>query len=130
MSKIKINKKNKDSFLEFLKGITLKYDLSYIEISFDGAGDSGEIGNIIAYNKEEQVEIIDFQKEEYDVLRDFSEYWLSEQNYDWYNNDGGWGTINLYPDGSIKCDMNIRIQSHESFSLEDDEFSKNYKIVR
>lgn len=52
--------------------------------------------------------------------------------YDWYNNDGGFGSITLYPDGSLSLDMNIRYMDHEnhSESSEMDEESPLIEVVK
>jgi hypothetical protein len=71
-----------------------------IEIPFDGSGDSGSI-------EEHDIKILDAKGNEVtihsdddtnyeSVLSDFGYGYLEAfYAYDWYNNDGGYGTINI-----------------------------------
>jgi hypothetical protein len=93
-----------------------------VEIRYDGGGDSG------------QVEDVDFYGENLDtaVLTDMYEgdmqdlaYHILEQHYnwDWYNNDGGYGTINieLVDEPVILIDGYVRsvTDAHDSVNIVD-----------
>lgn len=90
-------------------------------VEFQGGGDSGEIHNAVLYdqnNKEidcsgitidwtKRIALHDPLRQEWverdetmptpvlDVLRDMAETMLENEGLDWYNNDGGQGSLNI-----------------------------------
>ena len=63
-----------------------------VEIYFDGAGDSGSIEEIAGITDGESVEIKDFLREQ---IESWADAVLDSTGVDWYNNDGGFGTITI-----------------------------------
>jgi hypothetical protein len=88
-----------------------------LDMEFDGSGDSGEFQSVQAVDASGgtlDLEVADLATtcEEWGTER------LEELGYDWYNNDGGYGTITLYDDGSGTIETHIRITETEDY--EDD----------
>jgi len=89
-------------------------DLSvyHVVVGFDGQGDSGEIHEVEAYGKKNFHNLIDLDEKMYKQIEDYI-YDVIENNvcadgYDWYNNDGGWGTVHIYPETK-----EIKIEYHQ-----------------
>lgn len=64
-----------------------------VEIYFDGSGDSGSIEDLAA--RDEKEEIISIPATIKEKLEDWAYGVLEGTGVDWYNNDGGFGTIIL-----------------------------------
>ena len=97
-----------------------------IKIHYDGGGDSGAIEEI-GYTTEpcetpddvdEKVEtgwgseynLADLDNEAYKAIENFATEKLLEDIEDWYNNEGGYGTICiLVPSGEYNIDNNVRV---------------------
>jgi hypothetical protein len=99
-----------DEFKTILAGYHLNGWKS-IQISYDGAGDSGSVEEIQLYNSDEGPygHYEQLEGEEYTKIED-AFYRLFDQSMgDWVNNDGGYGmlTINL-EDGSYTNEVNYR----------------------
>jgi hypothetical protein len=99
-----------DEFKTILAGYHLNGWKS-IQISYDGAGDSGSVEVIQLYNSDEGPygHYEQLEGEEYTKIED-AFYRLFDQSMgDWVNNDGGYGmlTINL-EDGSYTNEVNYR----------------------
>lgn len=126
MGVLKINKKKKD-FLEFLEALKNKYTINEVTVDFDGSGDSGEIEDPTATNK--KGEEIEFTDEERNTLIEFFDQYLEATGYDWYNNDGGYGTMTLNLNtGDITGELSERYTETREYSLDSDEFTKKYEI--
>jgi hypothetical protein len=73
--------------------------ISRIEIPFDGAGDSGSIETMEIRLLDSLGNIVvepDTDDNFIELLVDFAyEYLEKFYDYDWYNNEGGYGTINI-----------------------------------
>jgi hypothetical protein len=124
--------KTKNTLLEFLTSLKIKYGINYIHAEFSGGGDSGEIHEIYGM-KDKDGNITDctkFSPEEQGTVMEVFDKYLEETNYDWYNNDGGSGDITLNIEtGAIECNMSINIMSSEDHFLEDEgEFIKKYTL--
>lgn len=118
------------------------------DISFQGGGDSGEIYSIDLYkgpthdeSMEMPTDMVSWTKQIYgdqvklqknisigDVLDDIGYRVLDATGMDWYNNEGGQGTVHIYFDEElplIVVDMGInetRVEDHEfTFDAVDDE---------
>lgn len=130
--KLKINLEEKDIKV-FLKEIKLKYQINSIETTFNGCGDSGEIEIITATTHLSNP--ILFEEKEEKILREIFNNYLSSTDYNWYDNDGGFGTVTLNIEtGTIECEMNINEVSYETYDLIDEgdflkNYSKNYKKI-
>jgi len=93
-----------------------------IKASYDGAGDSGAIDNIRGYTDENitldelndksiwslQDNSIDLSKDS--ILENYLYDYLLEDIEDWYNNEGGYGTVCiLVPSGEYNIYNNVRV---------------------
>ena len=89
-------------------------DLSvyHVVVGFDGQGDSGEIHEVEAYTEPKYSGNINLDPEIYKQIEDYA-YDVIENNvqtdgYDWYNGDGGWGNLHIYP-----ATKEIKIEYHQ-----------------
>lgn len=134
---IGIAKLNRDAAIHLFK----KLGLACIKVNFNGEGDSGSIEDILvdglttAVDKIEVPEdvILQRQCDEYAMvegklkpvkagetiptttldkfIEEFADLILQELPYDWCNNDGGRGTINIFP---LEDRINIHYQQRET----------------
>jgi hypothetical protein len=66
----------------------------YIRINYDGAGDSGDVNEIEFFDS--SFDYIDnAQDKEYQKLCDIFSNHFDDQIGDWYNNDGGYGYVEI-----------------------------------
>jgi len=93
-----------------------------VSISFDGAGDSGSITGAKAFTGDfilDEMYYADFWQYEPEItedLRDLGYDILSDSGYDWYNNDGGYGSIHIsLLTGEVKLDIRIRVTDTEDY---------------
>ena len=116
------------------------------EIEFEGSGDSGQIDDVTFYDSGNEVMDIpadtitwvysqygDTEPQEQQVtiqkaVEDLGYTMLDESGHDWYNNDGGYGNINVQIEGQngkpyVDMDMNIRISDTEHFEYGNDNFT-------
>lgn len=112
-----------------------------ILIRYDGAGDSGQIEEIQYCTKpidaiEDVEDNVHFDSPELCVLssglksriEDFTYNKLLEDIEDWYNNEGGFGTVSIMvPSGQYSIDNNIRIIEHENYTHEGNLIEKSAK---
>jgi hypothetical protein len=112
-----------------------------VDIEFDGCGDSGQIEFIrstpeidlesiivgefeiqvaIGYGPEgpkHRTEVK--QKTLHDLIEELSYAYLEDMGHDWYNNDGGYGTITITASkGYASMDYHQRISSSEHYEFE------------
>jgi hypothetical protein len=115
------------SSTENIDYVLLKYNMlgyKYIKILYSGGGDSGEIDEMYitketiddlhdTYNTEWVALIED---KDYGILQDFACEKIIEQYEDWWNNDGGSGSliINLL-NGDFKVINEIYYQQSDAF---------------
>jgi hypothetical protein len=100
-------------------------DIQRVEIRYDGSGDSGSIDDVDFYK--EKWESVDDIAEDLRGLCEDLGYHVLNQHYqwDWYNNDGGYGTVIIVPgEDSITIDGYVRelTEAGDSVSLENIEF--------
>jgi hypothetical protein len=93
-----------------------------VSISFDGAGDEGSITGAKAFTEDfilDEMYYTDFWQYEPEItedLRDLGYDILSDSGYDWYNNDGGYGSIHIsLLTGEVKLDIRIRVTDTEDY---------------
>ena len=81
----------------------IKNNVTMIELHYSGCGDSGEMTEVAAYDKDNNV-ITDYsEKGKYLQLHDdWSEICYDLLTYDWYNNDGGGGVIYIDLENEIR----------------------------
>jgi len=102
-----------------------------VSISFDGAGDEGSITGAKAFTEDfilDEMYYTDFWQYEPEItedLRDLGYDILSESDYDWYNNDGGFGSIHIsLLTGEVNLDIRIRVTDTEDYLITSE--VKNY----
>lgn len=93
-----------------------------VSISFDGAGDSGSITGAKAFtgdfilDERHHEDFWQYEPEITEDLRDLGYDILSNSNYDWYNNDGGFGSIHIsLLTGEVHLDIRIRVFETEDY---------------
>ena len=103
-----------------------------ILIRYDGSGDSGQIEEIQYCTEpidavEDVEDNVHYESPELSALssdlksriEDFTSDKLLENIEDWYNNEGGFGTVSIMvPSGQYSIDNNIRIIEHENYTYE------------
>jgi hypothetical protein len=113
-----------------------------VGIVFSGAGDNGEVEAVYLHNANDEVvdmqtDMVAWTKQVYgeqkpetkqvmlrDALEDIGYRVLDETGMDWYNNDGGQGTVYLKVDSgevfTVRVDMEINITQTEDHEFEYD----------
>jgi len=103
-----------------------------IKIIYSGGGDSGAIDDIIYTTEKvtnfEDLEILDQYSEDilnlrdlstslYSDIEDFATSKLLDNIEDWWNNEGGYGTVLIaIPSGNYKINNNIYISNTEEYT--------------
>lgn len=91
-------------------------DIRYIRINYDGAGDSGDISEI-EFLLEGYIYHDNAESKEYNMLSEVFDKYFDNQIGDWYNNDGGFGYVEIdLKDGSYEIHANYRVVTSEGFS--------------
>ena len=89
-------KKKQEEALKSLKELTPKFvkeGLNAIFIHYSGCGDSGEVTEIYGtYPDKSESRYFNYKDSDYEKLSDITYDLLT---YDWYNNEGGNGTIQI-----------------------------------
>lgn len=94
--------------------------LAAVVCEFEGSGDSGQINDVLGLTELNPDCIEDYYgkppcepaKAEleamFSVFDDAACHVLERQGVDWYNNDGGFGCVAFFRDGSIRASTNQR----------------------
>jgi hypothetical protein len=93
--------------------------IAKILVTYEGSGDSGAIDNVLYYDKEDdeyyssQLNISESQHNDIQNLA----YPMLDGIEDWYNNEGGYGSINIDLDEfTYDIENNIRITDIETYN--------------
>ena len=117
-----------------MTGLLLKLaDLSVtgIKVKYDGGGDSGAI-EWIGYTKEfcgtpedvydgidawnNDINLMDLDSRAYSLIEDFAQERILNDLEDWWNNEGGYGTVLItIPSGNYTINNSIYISDTEEF---------------
>ena len=127
-----MNDDQKKEVFEFL----MRHGVTRIIAMFDGSGDSGQIEETKIEGLTEDTDpktvyVSNFPEEAvgyrlrktptslYEAVDYLIDAFLQDTNYDWYNNDGGFGTVTLIPAAHYcHVDMNIRESTSHNYQLE------------
>lgn len=103
--------------------------INKVDIDFDGSGDSGSIHSII-FDPSERQTLDDGTGEPpiernygdlYQRVENWAYQWLEGTGVDWYNNEGGFGTITFdLVEGQFNGEVYYRIESSELGHGEDE----------
>lgn len=96
----------------------LKHDIITIELHYSGCGDSGEMTEVAAYDKDNNIltdysEVLAKKGKDINLYDDWSEICYDLLTYDWYNNDGGGGVIYIDLEN-----MNIEVDGYYNETVE------------
>lgn len=96
-----------------------------VEINYSGSGDNGDIDNITYYNKAGEVVEIEGEYEEvHNKLQDYALTLLNDIE-DWWNNDGGYGVLNMFiSENTYSIENHIYITETEDYHHEGDLIKK------
>jgi hypothetical protein len=90
-----------------------------IRVTYEGSGDSGAIDNVLYYDKEDDEYYssqLNISESQHDDIQNLA-YPMLDGIEDWYNNEGGYGTITIDLDEFIyNIQNNIRITEVETYS--------------
>jgi hypothetical protein len=114
-------------------------------INFEGAGDDGQIDEIEFYNTNNEtfnipIDTISWVYTDYGqetketkvtlhkATEDLGYSMLDESGHDWYNNDGGYGSISVLIEGQdgkpyVDMEINIRYTNEDHYEYGNDSFS-------
>jgi hypothetical protein len=109
-----------------------------VSVNYDGGGDSGAIESI-TYSTDPNIEFDDLQgwnsdanslndynSELYSLLEDYCQEMLLNDIEDWWNNDGGFGYVNIdVEEGTYEIQNSIRVTDYEEFNHYGNLFEKN-----
>ena len=110
-----------------------------VRVYYEGSGDSGCIDQIkcttdsnITFEDLEDWQVGDdlqvLNSSLYSLVDDFCNDKLLNDIEDWWNNDGGWGTIQIdVEEGTYVIQNSIRVTNYEEYTHEGNLFEKNKK---
>lgn len=87
--------------------------ITKIQVDYSGGGDSGQIDDITFMGKDDKS--LEVPSDTKDQVEKYA-YYLLEDVEDWYNNEGGWGQINIdVINNTYHIENNIRTVEYESY---------------
>ena len=102
-----------------------------VSLAFDGSGDDGSFNYSSVFRTEDGFDIDDDYSDGYhndaDELFSLGYEAVASTDYDWYNNDGGYGCVNIcLLTGNIKVHMNILVTdtNYYEFDYQAKQFTK------
>lgn len=108
-------------------------------VYYDGGGDSGAIESI-TYTTDPDIEfdalqgwnqgadLNDYNSDLYSLIGDYCHDMLLNDIEDWWNNDGGFGNVNIdVEEGTYEILNSIRVTDYEEFNHYGNLFEKNKK---
>ena len=85
-----------------------------IQMGFNGSGDSGDVDRPYTENKV----ACEFVSKDPEICRLMSDYIHAYADWDWYNNDGGGGTLFVYPNHPLSSSMEGYYNVSEAISAD------------
>ena len=99
--------------------------IEYINISTDSNIEFEELRN---WHNENNVNLQSYNSQLYSLLEEYCQEMLLNDIEDWWNNDGGFGYVNIDVEkGIYTIENNVRITDHEEFNHIGNLFEKNKK---
>jgi hypothetical protein len=110
-----------------------------VSVNYEGSGDSGAIESIrittdqyVTFDDlqtwEGGIDLNDYNSELYSLLEDYCQEMLLHDIEDWWNNDGGFGYVNIdVEEGTYEIQNSIRITDYEEYNHTGNLFEKNKK---
>ena len=110
-----------------------------VSVNYEGSGDSGAIESIrittdqyVTFDDlqtwEGGTDLNDYNSELYSLLEDYCQEMLLHDIEDWWNNDGGFGYVNIdVEEGTYEIQNSIRITDYEEYNHTGNLFEKNKK---
>ena len=110
-----------------------------VSVNYEGSGDSGAIEAIrittdpdVDFDQLQSwecgTELNDYNSELYSLLEDYCQEMLLHDIEDWWNNDGGFGYVNIdVEEGTYEILNSIRVTDYEEFNHSGNLFEKNKK---
>jgi len=102
-----------------------------VSLCFDGSGDDGSFNYSSVFRTDDGFDIDDDYSDGYnndaDELFSLGYEAADSTDHDWYNNDGGYGCVNIcLLTGNIKVHMNIRVTdtNYYGFNYQAKEFTR------
>lgn len=102
-----------------------------VSLCFDGSGDDGSFNYSSVFRTDDGFDIDDDYSDGYnndaDELFSLGYEAVASTDHDWYNNDGGYGCVNIcLLTGNIKVHMNIRVTdtNYYGFDYQAKEFTR------
>jgi hypothetical protein len=108
-------------------------------VYYEGSGDSGAIESI-TYSTNPDIEfdalqgwnqgfnLNNYNSELYTLLEDYCQEMLLNDIEDWWNNDGGFGHVNIDVEaGTYEIQNSVRVTDYEEFNHSGNLFEKNKK---
>lgn len=90
-----------------------------ITVTYEGSGDSGSIDNVLYYDKEDDEHYssqLDITESQHNDIQNLA-YPMLDGIEDWYNNEGGYGSITIDLDEfTYDIENNIRINQIETYN--------------
>lgn len=80
-----------------------------VVVEFSGSGDDGSINDIHLACPNGNEPWVEVEGEAHAAARELCYHFLDKQGLDWYNDDGGEGTVTFNLDGTVECNTNIRV---------------------
>jgi hypothetical protein len=106
-----------------------------ILVHYEGSGDSGAIDNVALSKEEFDSDDFSYYSQEHycepivdtslhSLIEDFVENKLLQDIEDWYNNEGGCGTVLIrIPSGEYHIDNEVRVIEYENYKHEGNIFN-------
>ena len=92
-----------------------------LEVKYEGSGDSGAIDDCLYYDGEDNehyIAQIDITQKQHDNIIDLV-YPMLDDIEDWYNDDGGYGTVTInLNDFTYSIENNVRFTDVETYNHE------------
>lgn len=110
-----------------------------VSVNYEGSGDDGAIESIrittdqyVTFDDlqtwEGGTDLNDYNSELYSLLEDYCQEMLLNDIEDWWNNDGGFGYVNIdVEEGTYEIQNSIRVTDYEEFNHTGNLFEKNKK---